>query len=90
MPASDKNSKSNGSSDAIINADNHCNFVNTEDGAKMVFENKNNDNSNGHTSIGGKTLRAHQASLPNNGFHAEYSMAPQQQELPSARIYKNC
>ena len=40
MPASNQNGKSNGLSDAIINADNHCNSVNTEDGAKMVFEKK--------------------------------------------------
>ena len=75
MPANSNNSKRNGSSDVIINANSHCNTVDTEDGAIIVFEKNINGNSNGHTSIGGKTLRAHQASLPNNGFYAEFKVA---------------
>ena len=75
MPANSKNSKSNGSSDVIINANSHCNIVNTEDGAVMVFEKNSNGNGNGHTSIGGKTLRTHQASFPNNGYYAEFKVA---------------
>ena len=75
IPANSNNSKSNGSSDVIINANSHCNIVNTEDGAIIVFEQNNNGNNNGHTSIGGKTLRTHQVSLPNAGFYAEFKVA---------------
>ena len=75
MPANSNNSKRDGGSDVTINANSHCNTVSTEDGAIIVFEKSNNGNSNGHTSIRGRTLRTHQASLPNNGFDAEFEVA---------------
>ena len=74
MLANSNANEGHGSSDVIINANSHCNTVNAEDGAIIVFEN-NYGNSNGHTSLRGKTLRTPQASLPNNGFYAEFKVA---------------
>ena len=38
MPANSNTNGSHGSSDVIINANSHCNAVNAEDGAIIVFE----------------------------------------------------
>ena len=72
MLANSNNSKSKSSSDVITNANNHCNTLDTENGAIIAFRNNNNGNSNGHISIGGKTLRTQQTSLANHVFHAEF------------------
>ena len=66
MPGNSNNNESNGSSDVVMNDNSRCNTFNTENDAVIVF--LKNRNGIGHIPIGGKTLRAHQDSLPNNGF----------------------
>ena len=66
IPGNGNNNESNGSSGVVMNGNSRCDTFNTENDAVIIFI--KNSNVIGHIPIGGKTLRARQASLPNNGF----------------------
>ena len=75
MHGNSKRSKSTCSTLLLVNGGDRCSAVNRGNGAIVVLLRNENGNSNDNISTGGKTLRAREASLPNNRFYAEFKVA---------------